>query len=53
MRHLAKALTGSSLLLLGMTANAQQYPPRNENRYQYQERDERDDYYGRGRFLTA
>ena len=32
MRHLLKALTGSSLLLLGMTANAQQYP-RYENRY--------------------
>jgi hypothetical protein len=58
MRHSLKALAGSSLLLLGMTANAQQYPPRYENRYQdryqenrYQERDERDDYYGRGRFF--
>ena len=55
MRHLIKALTGSSLLLLGMTANAQQYPPRYENRYQdenrYQQREERDDFYGRARFF--
>jgi hypothetical protein len=58
MRHLVKALAGSSLLLLGLTANAQQYPPRNENRYdnRYQERDNRyqereDNYYGRGRIF--
>jgi hypothetical protein len=53
MRHLVKALAGSSLLLLGLTANAQQYPPRYENRYQdqnrYQERE--DNYYGRGRIF--
>jgi hypothetical protein len=51
MRHLVKALAGSSLLLLGLTANAQQYPPRYENRpdNRYQERE--DNYAGRGRIF--
>jgi hypothetical protein len=47
MRHLVKALAGSSLLLLSLTTtNAQQYPPRGDTRYQ-----DRDDTYRRGRLF--